>query len=268
MKKIFLTYGDKKFSVAKKHLVLLAKESSMFDHIVSLGPSDLDSDFKKEYAHILREQKGGGFWIWKHRIIKNVLMDISNNDLVIYCDAGASLNYKAKKRFQEYIEIINSSEFGNFRMECEPQYKEYQYTTRELFDYFNVSHSKKIKSGTQLQAGHMIFKKTKHTENYFKSYSELLKNDALLITDIYNSKEQDQGFIENRHDQSIFSLMTKIYGGEIIKNETEFKHRPLDQYSYPFLSVRTYGHGFRDKARFYLNKKKYSKEIVYFKNLS
>ena len=49
--------------------------------------------------------KGGGYWIWKHHIIENMLNEMAPNDILIYCDAGASLNlnYKALKRFNEYI---------------------------------------------------------------------------------------------------------------------------------------------------------------------
>ena len=268
MKKIFLTYGDNNFKIAKKHLALFEKESAFFDQVIALGPNDLDYDLKKKYSHIIKQKKGGGYWIWKHRIIQNIMQDLSKNDLVIYCDAGASLNYKAEKRFNEYVEIINSSRYGNFRMKCEDIYKEYQYTTEEIFKYFSISEDSEIRRDTQLQAGHMIFKKSLHTDNYLESYSKLLETNDKLITDYYNEKPQNSQFIENRHDQSIFSLLTKIYGGEIIENETEFKDKPSEQYAYPFLSVRTYGHGIRDQARFYLNKKKYSKKTIFFKNLS
>ena len=76
-------------------------------------------------------------WIWKYRIIQT-FKDLKNDDLIVYCDADSCLNYKAKKRFDEYIEIINDSAYVNFRMECEPS-KEFQYTTKELFNYFNIS---------------------------------------------------------------------------------------------------------------------------------
>ena len=75
MKKIFLTYGDNNFKIAKKHLALLAKESSFFDQVIALGPNDLDYDFKKKYSHIIKQKKGGGYWIWKHRIIQNIRQD-------------------------------------------------------------------------------------------------------------------------------------------------------------------------------------------------
>ncbi len=264
MKKLFLTYGDSSFTIAKKHLSLLAKESNFFDEVVSLGPKDLDQDFKKKYSKVLAEKKGGGYWIWKHRIIKNLINHINKNDLIIYCDAGASLNYKAKKRFDEYIEIISESEYGNFRMDCESHFKEHQYTTKEIFNYFNVDLNSDISKNTQLQAGHMIFKKNQHTIDLLNEYTNLLNTDFKLITDFYSSKNQIKTFKENRHDQSIFSLLSKIYGCERIQNETEFRTRPSEQYNFPFLSVRTYGHGLKDKVRFYSNKKKYSKKIIYF----
>ena len=264
MRKFFLTYGDKKFNIAKKHLSLLAKESGFFDEVIALGPSDLDKEFKAKFNKVLDVDKGGGFWIWKHRIIKNLVKDIKTNDLIIYCDAGASLNYKAEKRFNEYVQIINDSDYGNFRMDCEPQFKEIQYTTKEILNYFNVDLGSETANSKQLQAGHMIFKKNQHTIDLLSEYSKLLNKDYKLITDYYSSNSQSEKFIENRHDQSIFSLLSKVRGCERIENETEFRSRPSQQYEYPFLSVRTYGHGLKDKFKFYTNQKKYSKKIIYF----
>ena len=57
MKKIFLTYGDNNFKIAKKHLALLAKESSFFDQVIALGPNDLDYDFKKNIVTLLNKKK-------------------------------------------------------------------------------------------------------------------------------------------------------------------------------------------------------------------
>ena len=48
MRIFFLTYGDKSFKYSKKHLCALAKHSGFFDKILSLGPENLDNNFKKE----------------------------------------------------------------------------------------------------------------------------------------------------------------------------------------------------------------------------
>ena len=46
MKIYFLTYGDQKFYISKKHLISLAKKSELFDHLLSFGPKDLNAQFK------------------------------------------------------------------------------------------------------------------------------------------------------------------------------------------------------------------------------
>ena len=105
--------------------------------------------------------------------------------------------------------MLNASEFGNFRIECEEIHKEYKWTTKQLFDYFGISPDSEDFKSTQLEATQLIFQKTEHTKTLFKEYREVLKFDKKLITDEYNNITQHQGFVENRHDQSIFSLLTK-----------------------------------------------------------
>ena len=85
-----------------------------------------------------------------------------------------------------------------------------------------------------------------------------------MITDFYNDTDQHDGFIENRHDQSIFSLLSKKHGGVIVNNETHFS-RGLDQQTdYPFLAVRRHGHGVLDTVKFTLNYKNIKETPVYF----
>lgn len=261
----FITYGTSEFKVAKKHLVMMAKKIDLFDSIFSFSPKDLNDDFKTKYAKTLSQKKGGGYWIWKHEIIRQTLEQAKNNDLVVYCDAGSSLNYYAKERMLDYINYLNSSKFSHFRFESEKDHIEKNWTTKELFDYFKIPLNSKIANTVQLEAGHMIFKKSSITEEYLQEYKKLLDFDVKLISDYYNNKSQNNYFIENRHDQSIFSLLSKTYGCVLLKNETQFKLNPENQYNYPFLSVRTYGHKKKDKLKMLFMPKKYYSDPVYFK---
>ena len=45
----FITYGDEKFKLSKKHLIGLAKYSGLFEECISFGPKDLDKEFVKKY---------------------------------------------------------------------------------------------------------------------------------------------------------------------------------------------------------------------------
>ena len=61
----FITYGDSKYANAKNKLWTDATITGWFDTITMYGPDDLDINFKKQFSSILKENKGGGYWIWK-----------------------------------------------------------------------------------------------------------------------------------------------------------------------------------------------------------
>ena len=66
----------------------------------------------------------------------------------------------------------------------------------------------------------------KQTESSYFHFSKdgcalVIDSDKNLITDHYNTN-QISNFKENRHDQSILSLLSKKFGGVILKNETFF----------------------------------------------
>ena len=260
----FITYGTKNFRIAKSHILKVANHSGIFKESYGYNNFNLSNDFKNEFNQILSQKRGAGYWIWKHEIISRTLDDLKEGDILIYSDAGSSFNYYAKNRLFEYIEMLNDTDYGNFRIECESIHKENQWTTSQLFDYFNIDPLSEVGDSVQLEATHMIFKKNKHTSEYFNEYKKLLKFDPHLITDKYNNLNQSSYFKENRHDQSIFSLLTKTLGGVVIKNETEFKRNYEEQYNYPFLAVRKHGHGMRDSLKFLSNLDKKNNQPIYF----
>lgn len=265
MKIYFLTYGDKFFKYSKKHLCSLAKHSGYFDKIISLGPENLNNDFKKNYKDLLNVSKGGGYWVWKHEIIHNLLEELKNDDIVLYCDAGSSINNlpKAKLRFKEYIDTITDYKTNFLRFETEKQFLENQYTSKELFNFFNIDINSEIATTTQLQAGVMFFKKNKTNMEFFHDYKKVLNSNQNLITDFYTNK-QYESFITNRHDQSIFSLLGKTYNSHILENETEFRNRKEMQYDFPILTVRASKHGLKDKFKLTFLMSVYGKKTKYF----
>ena len=159
---------------------------------------------------------------------------------------------------------MNSSNFGNLRFEDKKGQIEKYWTTKEILNFFDEDLDSNISNTTQLLGGHLLFKKNEHTKFFFEKFFEVINNDWKLITDFYNN-EQIQGFEENRHDQSILSVLSKKYGGVILENETFFESNIDGQYRYPILSVRNYGHGFKDYIKYFLNIDNKKNKPVYFK---
>ena len=109
----------------------------------------------------------------------------------------------------------------------------------------------------------MFFQKSYESLEFFNDYKNVLNFDINLITDSYVNN-QDNQFIENRHDQSIFSILGKIYDSIVLENETEFRNRKELQYDYPILTVRASNHGLKDKVKLMLFKSIYAEKTKFF----
>ncbi len=263
-KKYFITYGSQSFSLQKKHLTHLANSIDYFDHVVGFGPDDLSIDFKNKYKHYLDIYKGGGYWIWKCEILRMVLNEIKEGDLVVYSSAGSSFNPNGKAKLEDYVNKLNESNKLSLRFSLE-NHPEKNWTTKEIFEYFDLSVESQIANSNQLIANHFIVKKNNDAVSLFNEFNELLEEDSSLITFKYDKKNQIPTFIENRNDQSIFSVLNKIYGAYIIPtDETYYPIGDENQYNYPFLSVRKRNYSNYQRIKFYLNYFNNINKPIYF----
>lgn len=262
----FITYGDTpEYDISKKHLISLIKYTDLFESAVSFNSNNLEQDFVNKYSKILSQKRGGGYWLWKINIINQTLKHMKENDLLLYMDAGSSFNINGKKRFLEYVDLLNHEKVnGNFRFESESHHIEKEWTSKEIFSYFGVNQDSDIASTTQYEGGHLLLRKNEHTNELINSFLKAIDYDPMLITDFYNSTNQIENFKECRHDQSILSILSKTLGCVSVKNETDFRDREYLQYTYPILAVRKKGHGLKDRLKYSVFSNYYKNKPSYF----
>ena len=218
----FITYGNDKFIKAKIRLLNQAKHFNEFDTITGYGPSDLDSEFREKYKDVLFQSRGGGYWIWRYHLIQKLLKKMQQNEILIYIDAGCHLNPKGKDRFHQYIEMLKKSEHGMLSFQMHNQIEK-TWTVKEIFDYFGIERESEIGNQGQYLGGILFIKKCQHSEKFIDRMLQILEEDRNLFTDFYNSRNQGQYFKDNRHEQSVSSILRKIMGSEVIpKDETWF----------------------------------------------
>lgn len=215
-----ITYGDDNFKNSKKRLEKEALNTGWFDSVTVYGPEILDDDFKEKFKHILNQPRIAGYGIWRPYIIKKKLNEINHDDILIYLDAGCSINHKGKNRFYEYVDMLNKSneDIISFKMSHLP---EKHYTTKEIFNYFNVDINSDIANSGQILDGILIMKKNKNLIKKNQMWYDVIYKNALLFTDYYNNL-QEPYFIANRHEQSIFSIIRKIHKSIELEDETFF----------------------------------------------
>jgi len=216
----FVTYGDDKYHDNKKRIARQAKDFG-FDTISVYGSSDLDVDFKERFSDILNYERGGGFWIWKVNILMKKMSEIKEGDYLIYLDAGSTLNKKGKERYLEYIKILEDSDLGilSFQM----KHQEREWTTKQIFQYFGVSLESEIAKSGQIMGGLMILKKNEHSNTILNKFYNTISNNSKLITDFYNQIDQETYFKDNRHDQSLLSIIRKNHKSIIVSADETYE---------------------------------------------
>ena len=216
-----IMYGDGgniDWKTTKNRLIRQAEEFNVFDTIKSYSYDDLSSNFKKKYNKILKYKRGGGFWCWKIDIIQQTLNITNENDYIIYLDTGCSINkhIEAKKRFFEYLNMLENSKFGAIYFETQELIK--SRTTNQILNYFNLNPDD-LNRGACVP-GALIMKNNKHIHDVLDDFTKLLDFDYNLITDNYNKTKQHKYWLgDNRHDQSIFSCLFLKHGAVFIKGK-------------------------------------------------
>lgn len=232
MKKHLVTYGDSNYARQREVFKASALASGFFDKVHLFTDLDIDTVFYKKVYAPIKSYRGGGFWIWKPYFIKKVLDSIDDGDVLIYSDAGCVINVHGKKRFDEYIDMLHASETGTIDFKL--GWREYQYTKREAFEHFNSPDE--IINSHQLHATVIILMKCPHALKLVNEWYNTAVNHAVLFTD---EKElpQHPKFIDHRHDQSIFSIIRKTYGANIVSDDTDYYDFKTGE-KFPFWAMR------------------------------
>ena len=150
----FITYANDKFKAAKKRIIREANSFGEFASVKGFGPEDLPVEFSSKFKDILSQSRGGGFWAWRPHILKETMDKMNDGEFLVYLDAGCKLNPHGKKRFYEYIDLLDKSEYGflSFAMSGGvgpgSLEQERNYCVKEIFKYFSINaESDAAKSG-------------------------------------------------------------------------------------------------------------------------
>tara|TARA_B100000989_G_scaffold253810_1_gene202307 strand:- start:696 stop:2324 length:1629 start_codon:yes stop_codon:yes gene_type:complete len=242
----FITYGNHVFEEAKNRLLKEADIFGVFQNIKGYGPQDLPEDFKNTYKEILDMPRGGGYWIWRPIIINQALEKIEENDFLVYLDAGCMLNVQGKRRFYEYIRLLNNSKYGILSFQMTGNNSpgslsvEREWTTKEIFDLFGISLYSPIATSGQYLGGVLVMKKNKHLLDYMKVYTHTVLNNVELCTDKFNKNQPCKDFKDNRHEQSITSVLRKKMGSFVIEKDESWMvpFGKDESLNYPFWATR------------------------------
>jgi len=186
--------------------------------------------------HIQQNRRGYGYWIWKSFLVKHVMNQVAENDVVLWIDAGCQFNTAALPRFREYIDITRNSGICCFDVKL----PEYQWTKTDTAMRIVGDKSSHMNTG-QLITTAVFFLNNNINKRIVQEWQDICcENSYHYLTDAPSITPNALGFNEHRHDQSILSLLIKKYNNyTTVLDETYFPaswHQ--DGLQYPIWATR------------------------------
>ena len=210
MKTYFITFGagGQNYYEAIERLGQQANKVNVFNDIKLYTDEDLKQDtefWSKHSTFIENNKRGYGYWIWKPYIIKKTLEQMEDGDVLLYLDCGCEIDYRKQNIFNYYFELVKTECIIGTHI-CNDR----EWTKMDLILQLDMLNDDYLNS-EQHQTGALLFLACDKTRFIANEWYKLGNSDYHNIDDTPSINKNIDCFIEHRHDQSTFSLLTKKY---------------------------------------------------------
>lgn len=204
MAHIFITYGDRGYEAAKEKIISEAKATGVFSYVYAYDRSDLSRELLS--SKVIDYQRGGGLWSWKPDIILSTMLKHNKGDAIVYCDAGCTIQTSTEwGRIWKTLERYDMIAQRIFQ-------RSDRWTRREILDYF-PDNGKYWHSMCQYQATIIVIIISDFTIQFVREWRNMMILHPEMVADVLEHERQSQlsCFIENRHDQALYSALIYKY---------------------------------------------------------
>jgi hypothetical protein len=205
-KHVFLTFANTGF-MSLDRITKQAKEIDIFDEIYPMSEHNIPEYIEKHRNFINQHRYGYGSFIWKPKIIFDMLHKINDNDILVYADGGTYINKDGKSRFQFYLDQLINKEIVVFNT-TEKYLGQYYAKMDAIMSYHPEFRNKRTCS--QL-AGLMIIRKTESTINLITDWLSLCENYHFLDNSLSLEYNELSIFKGQDTDNGLFSLCVDKY---------------------------------------------------------
>ena len=220
----FVTFADSRMRQPLRRIVRQAEEIGFScDRILAFTEKNLDDSFVNTMKdHLQIGTRGYGYWCWRPQVVLQALRQMSDGEMLLYCDVGCHLNPKGLPRLREYLTMVDECEILAFQGRSLIGTSRYDplhhfnsigaWTKGDVLDYFGVRDNRELLSSGQYSGGVFLVKKTPRTISFYERYLSIAKEHFEFFDDSPSFAPNEQGFVEHRHDQAVFTLLCMEIG--------------------------------------------------------
>lgn len=197
-----VTYADENMTISRMLCVESARRYGCNDFHVWNRQMLEETEFYQLNREILDQPRGSGYWAWKPYIIYKALLDMDENDILIYSDAGVEFINNVSHIIDKMDEDVFL--FGN-------NYNHVDWCKMDAIDkilgglWFDGLNTK------QIQASVIFIRATLKAKEFIKEWL-LYCQMPNLIDDSKSAEPNYKDFQEHRHDQAILTCLQIKHG--------------------------------------------------------
>ena len=128
---------------------------------------------------------------------------------------GAAGGGPLAQRLHDYFDAVRLAPFG--LLSFQTSFVEEHYTKGDTLEAMGATPEER-RSG-QLIAGLFVLRVCAYTRWMMAEWKRLM-DDTRLVDDACRALPNAPGFVDHRHDQSVFSLLRKRHGSVVVENHT------------------------------------------------
>jgi len=149
--------------------------------------------------------RGYKYWIWKPYLVLKTFESMSLGDVVIYSDTKSKIVGEMKYA----TDFLNDNNLDLLAVILDDYCVEQRWTTGDLLDKFGVKINDTIATSNQYMATMFIVRKSAASIKFMETWLAFMLQNYAYISFRKSSLPDSDIFIENRNDQSVFSLLLK-----------------------------------------------------------
>ena len=231
----FVSFANSRYA-SQTRIKSEAEEMHFFDHIYVGDEKMLEPWYYEKYKDRWSE-RGFGYWQWKSYLIRRVMDRMEEGDFLIYADAGCTLNPRGIPRLNKYLQMVEENPCGVLGFD--QHFREAEWTKADLFEYFGVLGTPQYMNHGQVAGTCIILQKKPTAQHLIDEWHYVMHFHHDLVTDSPSHIPNVENFQENRHDQSVFSLLMVKYGGVELPVEEFFTEGDWEELKdYPIWATR------------------------------
>lgn len=225
-----ITYTDARMTMSASRCTESAIRIGRADQYSIWTPADLSLEFKQSMASVLQHERGAGFYCWKPYVVHREMCQLTDGDILVWCDAGNTWVEDMHKVIaamdQNILFFDNGYAHGDW---CKMD------TLIAILGVCSTSHLVDVCKGPQVQASTFFIRVTPQTRKFVQEWYAWSLMPGMIDNEP-SELPNTATFREHRWDQSILCCLQIKYGYNLhwFPSHTNL-HRPGAQVEYPIM---------------------------------